>query len=204
MSQAREKQKRRVKLWLLLGLVLCSFAGYYTWREGGRFVPRPLTAGERLLVERALELGEALEVPVVEPLRKALAEGKIVAMDEPTFERREERITMGYTDEDGLIMLNPRICFASHHTLASQRPHLDDLVKTLSTLVHEYQHREYNAPESQAYEVEWQFIKSSLQKAAQPELHRALKAWEAEMSERVRLYVGSTRWERLKEGVSSP
>lgn len=184
-----------------VGAVLCTLAAIYTWREGQRFVPRPLTPGEGQVVLAAIELGRSLAMcDELEELDQLAQQGQLFAMDEASFARREERITMGYTDESGNILLNPRICFATHHSLGPEEPALVDRIKTLSTLIHEQQHRRNNAAESEAYEVEWTYLNRCLSAApADSELHRELQAWEAEMGERVRLYVGSTRWERLKE-----
>lgn len=195
------KRADRVKFLLLAGVLLCACAALYTWWEGRRFVPRSLTSGEEQIVLSALELGDSLApCEALGELKGWAQSGQLQAMDEPSFARREERITVGYTDENGIIMLNPRICFAVHHSLGPTEPSLEDRIKTLSTLIHEYQHRTENAAESEAYEAEWAYLNRCLKAAPEgSELQRELQLWEAEMSERVRLYVGSTRWEQLKE-----
>lgn len=191
-------------VWLLfLGSMTIFTASMVTWLESFRFISRPLAPGERLIVARALDTWHRLDPgEEVESLRALLASGNLRAMDEASFRRKQERITLGYTDERGRILLNPDICFSSYRTLGQLSGggvHDTDLVRTMTTLHHEYQHLRHNACESDAYEAEWRFVRRCLTRCTDPALTRELEYWEGDMQERVRLYVGTTRFDQLKE-----
>lgn len=204
------------KVWFLfLGSMVVFVASMLTLREGLRFVSRPLDATERRIVGRALEiwasLGTEEDLRASTRLRDLLSRDLIRAMDRASFERREERITLGYTDERGRILLNPSICFGSYHTLG---PALGggiqdgDVVRTLSTLYHEDLHREHGAPEAAAYESEWRFlgrVRVHLEGSApRTRLLVELRDWESDMPGRVEAYVGAARMAQIRRAAEPP
>ncbi|MEW6284354.1 MAG: hypothetical protein AB1758_37410, partial [Candidatus Eremiobacterota bacterium] len=139
-------------------------------------------------VEAALtaleELGEA---GVAGRMRRLLGQGKLRAMNDPTFQRPRERCTFGYTDERGRVLLNPRLCFASLTAFGREGAPCD-VVVTLSTLVHEHEHVARHASEEQALEAEWRFLRRAV---GQPHRLRAeLASWEGEMDARVEERLG--------------
>lgn len=199
--------------WLVLlfgGAMLVFVASMWTWWEGRRFASRPLERAEAQIVAQALQTWQTLapEVDGWRDLRTLLAARKVRAMDKASFGRKAERITLGYTDEWGRILLNPNICFSAYSTLGPrvcQGVQKSDLVRTMTTMHHEYHHLIRRAVESEAYAAEWNFVRVCLERSRErddPELTAALAEWEGEMQERIRLYVGNTRFERLKENLN--
>lgn len=201
------------RVWLLfLGSMVVFVASMLTLREGLRFVSRPLDETERRIVSRSLEVwagfGTPEDLQAVARLRKLLSRDLIRAMDRQSFARRQERITIGYTDERGRILLNPSICFGSYHTLG---PALGggiqggDVVRTLSTLYHEDLHRETAAPEALAYQSEWRFLRrwrAHLEATAPRDpLLRELCDWESDMPGRVEAYVGAARMADIRRAL---
>lgn len=169
-------------------------AGLATQREGRRFHGRALEPTEKQMVEQSLNLWAELDPdPAVGELRQLLSQGRLLAMSPASFKRKQERITLGYTDEHGRVLLNPNICFAQLRTLADARPEQlkADLVKTMATLHHEYQHLTRHAGESEAYASEWRFLARCRSRCRDAELLLELADYEAEMSERMRLYANT-------------
>ncbi|MBI3924151.1 MAG: hypothetical protein HY319_01295 [Armatimonadetes bacterium] len=201
-------------VWLLfVGSLTIFTASMITWWEGMRFQSRPLDPAERLIVERSLETWSSLcpepeDLKAVQELRQLLDQEQLRSMDEKCFGRKAERITLGYTDERGRILLNPHICFSTYYALGehrTERVHTSDLVRTLTTVFHEFQHREYGASEAEAYEREWAFARRCLERAelaSHRELARELRDWEADMAHRVERYVEPSRLEELKGKLS--
>lgn len=181
----------------LIWFLLCSLSLFalsmWTVREGHRFQSRPLEPEEVAIVEASLKLWEELcpEPQVTELLSKNLEQGLIRAMDQDSFDRAQERSTFGYTDERGRILLNPELCFAALHSLGPechQELHLVDLVRTTTTLYHEYQHLSEQASEEVAYLREWSFIRRCRAATGDFDLERELHEWELEMAARLGRY----------------
>ncbi len=198
-------------VFLFVGSLAVSSASMWTWWEGRRFQSRPLAEDEKKIVRLALDTWSELvpEQKGTRVLSSLLAEEKIRAMDLDSFARKEERITLGYTDERGRILLNPNICFSAYTVLgprACDGVDGGDVVRTMTTLCHEFQHLSQNGPERLAYASEWSFLRRCLKQAEAAQdrvLVRELLEWEREMAERMRLYVGKGHFEKLKSRLSS-
>lgn len=193
-------------VWSIFTLSIGIFAAsMLTWREGRRFVSRPLLPQEARIVMAALNLWQSTPDPPdgLARLRAMAAEGKLLAMSSLTFERAEERATFGYTDERGRILINPNLCFANQRMCEPDRPDVTDVVATLCTLYHESRHLMYQTNEAQAYELEWGFVRrtTSWARQNQPTLARELTHWDEEMPMRIRLYVGDTMVEKIRAKV---
>lgn len=196
-------------VWSIFTLAMAIFsASMLTWREGRRFVSRPLLPQEARIVMASLNLWErtAESPPALLRLRAMAAEGKLLAMSPLTFQRAEERATFGYTDERGRILINPNLCFANQRMCEPNRPDGSDMVATLCTLYHESRHLLYQTPEPQAYEQEWGFVRRTIRWARenqQLELARDLGQWDEEMPTRIRLYVGDSMVETIRAKVEA-
>lgn len=194
-------------VWSIFTLAMMIFsASMLTWREGRRFVSRPLLPQEARIVLAALKLWETTPEPPEAMLRlRAMAlEGKLLAMSSLTFERAEERATFGYTDECGRILVNPNLCFANQRMCGADRPDEVDVVATLCTLYHESRHLLYQMPEAQAYEQEWVFVRRTIhwaRKNQRMSLAHNLAQWDEEMPTRIRLYVGDAMVEKIRTSV---
>ena len=193
-------------VWSVFTLSIGIFvASMLTWREGRRFVSRPLLPQEARIVMAALNLWQSTTEPpaAIARLRAMASEGKLLAMSQLTFQRAEERATFGYTDERGRILINPNLCFANQRTCEPDRPDTGDIVATLCTLYHESRHLLYQTGEAQAYEMEWGFVRrtTSWARVDQPTLARELGSWEEEIPVRIRLYVGDTMVEKIRARV---
>ena len=186
-------QRPPLWVWLLLGTAVSLFSlSMLTLGEGLKFTSRQLTAQERRIVVAALECWNRIEpdVQAGAAMKAMLRQQQLRAMDEPTFVRAQERATLGYTDEHGRILLNPRICFASWRCLG-KAVHASDVVRTTSVLVHEYHHCDLNESEAQACLAELNFLRKAWLVEQDPCFAREWRSWGALVTQRVRPYVGS-------------
>lgn len=184
-------QRPPLWVWLLLATSLSLLsASMMTLGEGLKFCSRPLTPVERSIVSSALDCWSRIDPDpkAVAALRAMLRQQLLRAMDEPTFARPQERGTLGYTDEHGRILLNPRICFATWRCLGKAHP--SDVVRTSSVLVHEYRHCYLNESESEACEAELAFLRRAWLVERDPGFAREWRQWESLVTQRVRPFVG--------------
>jgi len=185
---------QRPPLWVCLllatSLSLLSVS-MLTLGEGLKFCSRQLTPVERDIVASALDCWSRIDPDpqAIAAMRAMLRQQRLRAMDEPTFARLQERGTLGYTDEHGRILLNPRICFATWRCLGKRHP--SDVVRTTSVLVHEYHHCHLNETEAQACLAELAFLRKAWLVERDAGFAREWQAWEALVTQRVRPYVGA-------------
>ncbi len=173
-----------LSVWFLCGVsALIFWVSMGTWWEGMHYHSRPLTVQEYRIVTKALGTWYKLvpDSDGVSQLWKLLRAGSIRALQKGWWWRDSERITIGYTDERGRILLNPELCFSAYHSLASSFEVYDcDVVRTMSTLYHEWQHRNYRVGERVALQREQEFITRCLERCSRQgygSLEKDLREW---------------------------
>lgn len=180
----------------LFSLSLAATA-WVTTSEGLRYVSRALNPDEQRVLLASLEawdeLTEGRARVTTGRLRVLLNSRRLRCLHGDCFTRTRERSTFGYTDERGRILVNPRLCFGSLIIRGRGEVYAHDLVVTLSTLVHEDEHYSRKASEHQAYRVEWEFLRKSVQVARSRDLPyaEALERWEDQTSLRVEEKLGA-------------
>ena len=193
-------------VWLVFSLAMSVFClSMLTFREGRRFVSRQLQPREVRVVAASLALWQR-SVPSENAarLRAMLQDGRILAMDQGSFSRAQERATFGYTDEHSRILLNPNLCFASQRARGLHQPDSTDTVATLFTLFHESRHLFAQATEATAYEEEWHFAqacKSWPSLSREPAVLTAISDWEEELPCRIELYVDKAQLAAIRSRV---
>lgn len=191
-------QKPGPWVWTVFLLAMLIFVcSMLTWREGQKFPSRQLTARERRLVLSALAFWRVQGGNPREALRleELLHNGSIRALD-----GRQPR-TFGYTDERGRILLNPGLCFAYDEILGKEQPQPGDLVATLATLYHEFQHLTERASEAVAYEREWELVHRLLLFCPDPAYRRQLQAWDQQLPLRVGVQLGAQELQRMRQNI---